>query len=234
MSEEDKRITGERAARLVKDGDAVGLGTGSTVRYAIEGIAKRMKDEGLRVIGTPTSLQTETLAKSLGIPMRDIDEFEKLDIAIDGADEIDPNLDLIKGMGGALYREKVVARIAKRFVIVADGSKLVEKLGTLSPLPVEVAKFGSAHARRALARVEGVGPAEFRQSDGKRFVTDNGNYVVDLRFKKGIDEPLRVQEHIENIEGVLACGLFIGMATEAVVAVGGKVKVLERPRRQSP
>jgi len=234
VSEEEKRAAGEYAARLVKSGDVVGLGTGSTVKYAIEAIAARMKSEGLEVVGTPTSLQTEELARSLCIPMKDIDDLERLDIAIDGADEIDPNLDLIKGMGGALYREKVVARLARRFVIVADRSKLVKKLGTLSPLPVEVARFGASHAVRALSIIEGVCSARFREKEGKRVHTDNGNYVVDLKFGNGIDDPSRTRSEIENIEGVLTCGLFLGMATDAVVADGSSVKVLERPRRRSP
>jgi ribose 5-phosphate isomerase A len=234
MSEEEKRLAGERAAELVKPGDIVGLGTGSTVRYAIEAIAKRMMGEGLVIVATPTSVQTETLAFSLGIPLKDIDEIEKIDIAIDGADEIDPDLDLIKGMGGALYREKMVARLAKRFVIVADGSKVVKKLGTISPLPVEVARFGATHAFRALAMMDGVKSARFRERDGKRVVTDNGNYVVDLVFRNGIDDPMETRERIEGIEGVLTCGLFIGMATEAIVADGSKVRVLERPRRRNP
>lgn len=234
MSEDEKRLAGERAAKLVKPGDIVGLGTGSTVRYAIEAIAKRMKEEGLKVIGTPTSIQTEALARSLGIPLKDLDEIEKIDIAIDGADEIDPDLDLIKGMGGALYREKMVARLAKRFVIVADGSKVVEKLGTISPLPVEVAKFGAMHAFRALEMLNGVRSAAFREKGGKRVLTDNGNYVVDLVFRNGIDDPIETMERIEGVEGVLTCGLFIGMATEAIVAEDQKVKVLERPRRRNP
>jgi ribose 5-phosphate isomerase A len=231
VGEAEKRIAGEYAARLVKDGDHVGLGTGSTVKYAIEGIARRISLEGLKISGVATSTRTEELAGSLGITLIDIDDVEKLDIAIDGADEINPSLDLIKGLGGALFREKVVASLAERFVIVAEQSKYVEKLGTRSPLPVEVARFGSVQALHRLSSIEGVQKIDFRRKDGKPFITDNGNYVIDLWFKDGIENPAKLREKIESTLGVLTSGLFLGMATEVVLSDTQGVRVLERSER---
>ena len=181
---EMKRIAAEAAVdAYVKDGMNVGLGTGSTAYYAIRRIGQLVTENGYRLTCAATSVQSEEIAKGFGIEVVDLDSVEKLDVTIDGADEIDPKLNLIKGLGGALLREKIVAAATVREIIVADDSKLVEKLGTKAPLPVEVLRFGHEHTSFALKR-QGCEPV-LRMRDGEPFVTDGGNYIYGTSSSRG-------------------------------------------------
>ncbi len=224
--EELKALAGRRGAEMVKDGMVVGLGTGSTARHAILRLGERVRN-GLRVLGVPTSVESERLARSCGIPLTTLDEHPDVDLTIDGADEVDPNLDLIKGLGGALLREKLVAHATKREVIVVDSSKLVERLGAKTPLPVEVVMYGHTAVARRLAAL-GCSPTLRKAPDGTGpYVTDNGNYIYDCRFS-GIPDPKRLERDIDELPGVVECGLFIGLAHMALVASDEGVKEMSR------
>ena len=216
------------AAALVEEGMRVGLGTGSTTAFVLEELGRRIREEGLRIVGTPTSSSAERLARSCGIPLVTLDEVEALDVAIDGADEIDPHLNLIKGRGAAHTREKVVASLARRFVIVADESKLVERLGVKSPVPVEVLPMACRPVMQALERL-GAAP-ELRMGTKKDgpVVTDQGFWIVDSAFQ-AIDDPSELDYAINQIPGVLDHGLFIGMATEAFIGSNdGEVRTVKQ------
>lgn len=223
--EQEKRLAGEAAAELVESGMIVGLGTGSTAAYAIRRLGERVR-EGLRIRGVPTSLQTAELANAVGIETMDIGQVRHIDLTIDGADEIDPALNLIKGGGGALFREKIVAAASARLVIFADHTKLVPRLGAF-PLPVEVNPFGW---QLAAARIRDLGARDValrRVADGA-FVTDNHGYVLDCHFGQ-IEDPARLAEQLKRITGVMEIGLFIGMAELAVLGDGGSVRRIQRP-----
>src|SRR5438552_618208 len=200
MSDLAKRAAAEAACAYVKDGNVVGLGTGSTADHAVKHLGE-LAQKGLSIRGVPTSVRTAELARKVGIPLVEPDEVELIDVTIDGADEVDPRLDLIKGLGGALLREKVVASITRRQIIVVDPSKIVDRLGTRSPLPVEVLPFGAEVVKRKLA-VKGLA-AHLRAKDGKPFVTDNGNLVLDIRFEHGIPAPHSLERDLNNIAGVV-------------------------------
>ncbi len=222
-----KRAAAEASLKYVKDGMVLGLGTGSTARHMLEGLARRVADDGLRVSGVPTSLATAEAAKLLGIPLTSLEEHPVLDLAIDGADEVDPRLDLIKGLGGALFREKIVAAAAKKFIVVVDESKIVPRLGTNSPVPVEVHPFGWRSTR---ARVEGLGArVDLRMAEGAAFLTDNGNHILDARFGP-IRAPAKLAASLEAIPGVVGHGLFLGM-TDLVLAASPKGVRTLRPTR---
>ncbi len=221
-----KKAAAEAACKHVRDGTIVGLGTGSTADFAVRHLGERVK-EGLRIRGVPTSLKTERLAREVGIPLVDLNEVEAIDVTIDGADEVDPKLDLIKGLGGALLREKIVASLTARQVIVVDPSKIVPKLGTRSPLPVEVLPFGWAVVERRL-RKEGHHPT-LRQKEGKPVLTDNGNLVLDVRFPEGIADAARLERDLNNVPGVVENGLFLGMTWRVVVGeADGRVREIVR------
>src|SRR5580658_677440 len=175
-NEEEKQSAGRAAAKLVRDGDIVGLGTGSTAYFAILALGERVK-AGLKIIGIPTSVRTGDLARSVGIPLGTLDEHPEIDITIDGADEIDRKLNLIKGGGGALLREKVVASATKKMIVVADSSKVVLTLGKF-PLPVEVISFARTVVERKIVAL-GASPKLRTQPDGSAFLTDNGNQILD-------------------------------------------------------
>jgi ribose 5-phosphate isomerase A len=209
-----KRAAAEAACAYVKDGTIVGLGTGSTADLAVQHLGE-MVQKGLRITGVPTSLRTEQLARKVGIPLASLDDVEAIDVTIDGADEVDPRLDLIKGLGGALLREKVVASITRRQVIVVDPSKIVDRLGTRSPLPVEVLPFGAMVVKRRLA-AKGLS-ADVRHKEGKPFVTDNGNLVLDVRFEHGIPAPATLERDLNNLPGVVENGLFLNMTWKVIV-----------------
>ena len=213
---EMKRIVAEKAVdTYVKDKMNVGLGTGSTTYYAIKRIGQLVNENGYDLTCVATSVQSENLARECGIRVVDIDEVDKLDVTIDGADEIDPKMNLIKGLGGALLREKIVAAATVQEIIIADGSKIVEKLGTKAPLPVEVLRFGHEHTKNAL-RMQRCDPV-LRMKDGEPFVTDGGNYIYDCRFPEGIDNPFFIESRIDVIPGVVENGLFLNTAFEALV-----------------
>ncbi len=222
-----KRAAAEASLKYVKDGMVLGLGTGSTARYVLEGIARRIAGEALEIKGVPTSLATAEAARLLHIPLTSLEEHPVLDLAIDGADEVDPRLDLIKGLGGALFREKIVAGASKRFIVVVDASKLVPRLGTKAPVPVEVHPFGW---RSTQARIEALGArAALRMRGSEAFRTDNGNHIVDAAFGP-IRSPATIASALNEIPGVAAHGLFLRM-TDLVLAASEKgVKTL-RPTR---
>ncbi|MCX6650586.1 MAG: ribose 5-phosphate isomerase A [Methanomassiliicoccales archaeon] len=221
---EKKRLAAEKAVELVQDGMKVGLGTGSTAYFAIEAIGRLVKD-GFNILAVPTSIASERQARELKIPLATLDETGTLDITIDGADEVDDNLDLIKGMGGALLREKIVAHSTRMQVIVVDDSKMVHVLGTKFPLPVEVVQF--SHGRTRMYMEELGCRAELRGGNVP-FVTDNGNYIYYLHFEHGIKDPYELQRKLKDIPGVVETGLFLKMAKKVVVASEDGIRVMER------
>jgi ribose 5-phosphate isomerase A len=224
-TEQHKRAAAERALDEVQSGMALGLGSGSTAAEMVRGLAARLADERLaRIVGVPTSERTAQLARELGVPLTTLAEHPQLDLAIDGADEIDPALRLIKGLGGALLREKIVVASAARFVVIADESKLVTRLGERAPLPVEVLHFAQPLCERRLAAL-GATPALRHTSDGAPFRTDEGNVILDCRFDS-IDDPATLAAQIAAIPGVVGHGLFVGMAEMAIVAGTAGVRVL--------
>ena len=220
-----KRRAAEAAVDRVKDGMVLGLGTGSTVRYAIERLGRRVA-EGWELAGVPTSRATAELARELQIPLTTLDEHPSLDLTIDGADEVDPRLDLIKGLGGALLREKIVAAASEAFLVVVDEGKVVEGLGERAPLPVEVLPFG---ARRTRSRLEALGcEPTLRHAGEAPFRTDNGNYVIHCRFE-GIADPRELAGRLKEIPGVIEHGLFLEMADAVFVGTAAGVKEMGRP-----
>lgn len=223
-----KRQAAERAVTLIESGMKLGLGTGSTARLVLEAIAQRRERGELdRIIGVPTSTDTRDYARDLGIPLATLDDEPRLDLTLDGADEVDPALDLIKGLGGALLWEKIVAAATDRLVIVVDDSKLVDRLGTRAPLPVEVVPFGWRTLSAPLADM-GVA-ATLREGDGGApFVTDGGHYILDCAFPAGIEDPEGVEIRLRALPAVVETGLFVGMADTVVVAGAAGVDVRER------
>lgn len=213
----------QRAVEFVEDGMVLGLGTGSTTRLAVDEIGKLVKD-GYRLVGVPTSIETERQARSLGIPLSTLEEVGEIDLTIDGADEVDPRFRLIKGLGGALLREKMVAHYSKREIIIVDSSKIVEVLGVKTPLPVEVVQFGH---RRTKAALEALGCAAALRGGDRPFVTDNGNLIYDCKFE-AITDPERMDSKLGSIPGVVENGLFIGLATSVIVGTEGGAIVRER------
>jgi ribose 5-phosphate isomerase A len=226
MQDEAKRKAAEHALELVENGQIIGLGTGSTAKFAIEGIGRRVSD-GLSIKGVPTSLATERMARDVGIPLIELNEVESVDITFDGADEVDDDFNMIKGGGGALTREKLVALASKRRVILVDESKLVSKLGKSRSLPVEVLTFACAFSTRRLSDIGCV--ATLRERDGKPFVTDNGNYILDCDFGP-IEDPPALERRIKLIPGVIESGLFIGIADTLVIGFDDRVEVRHRLR----
>jgi ribose 5-phosphate isomerase A len=218
-----KAEAARRAVGSIKDGMRVGLGTGSTARHAILEIARKVKARELKgIVGVATSNESEELARSSGIEVVGLDS-QRLDIAIDGADEIAPNLDLVKGLGGALLREKLVEMQAREFIVVADHTKMVERLGEKAPLPVEIVRFG---AESTIERLREFGTPVLRQKSGETFVTDNGNFIVDLRFET--DDVAGLEGRLKSMTGVVETGFFLGMATRAFVAFEGEVREFTR------
>ena len=223
-----KRKAADAALTYVKPGMVLGLGTGSTARFFLEGVARLVR-EGVDLKGVPTSFATADAAKELGIPLTSLEERPSVDLCVDGADEVDPKLDLIKGLGGALFREKIVAAASKRFIVIVDDSKLVSRLGTKAPVPVEVHPFGWKAAASAL---EALGATvELRRRDSETVRTDNGNNIFDARFGP-IKAPAKLAAQIAAIPGVVGHGLFLGMADAVLVASERGVRTL-RPTRTS-
>ncbi len=226
-----KRAAAARAVSLVEPGMRLGLGTGSTARHFVELLAERVR-AGLKVSAVPTSEATRAQAAQLGIPLTSLDETPELDLTVDGADEIAPDLTLIKGGGGALLREKIVAAASGKMVVIADESKWVDQLGRF-PLPVEIAPFGAIATQRAVeaaaAAIGCPGPAPFRKtSNGHAFVTDGGHWLIDAQLQR-IADPPRLAARLSAIPGVMGHGLFIGLARTAIVAGAAGVRVVERP-----
>lgn len=214
--EELKRMAAYEAVKRVRDGMVVGLGTGSTTRYAIEKIGEMVR-EGMEIIGIATSKQTEEIASRAGIKIADINDYEEIDITIDGADQVDKDLNLIKGRGGALLREKIVASCSRKEIIIVDESKMVKKFSF--PLPVEVLKFGW---KRTLDKIRRMGFDPVLRSG---FITDNGNYILDCRYEE-IEKPEEMEEILNNLPGVIENGLFINLADEIIVGSVEGVRVI--------
>ncbi len=223
--EEAKKKASLEAVKHVKDGFTVGLGSGSTVAYAIQEIGKRIQQRKLRILGVPTSHQAMMLAVHCGIPITTLNEYPQLNLTIDGADQIDRQLNLIKGMGGALTREKIVASATKQFVIVADETKLTEKLGANCAVPVEVLPF--ALPTVMLKMQEKGGKPVLREAKGKvgPVVTDNCNFIVDVDFGH-INAPKEMDSQLKSIPGIIETGLFVQMAD--IVYVGTRVGTVQK------
>jgi ribose 5-phosphate isomerase A len=225
--EDQKRAAASRAVEFVTTGMRLGLGTGSTARHFVELIGERVR-AGLKIVAVPTSEATRADAEAAGIPLTTLDETPALDLTVDGADEIAPDLALIKGGGGALLREKIVAAASARMVVIADESKLVEALGRF-PLPIEVTPFGFGATLRAIeSACAAPGKATLRPAkNGHPFVTDGGHWIVDVAVGR-IDEPKALAQRLAEIPGVMGHGLFIGLAQAAVIAGPNGVRVVER------
>ncbi len=223
-----KRAAAQAAAELVQDGMIVGLGTGSTAAFAVEALARRHR-HGLRFAGIPTSERTAAQAKAAGLPLTSFAEHRRIDLTIDGADEVErDSLNLIKGLGGALLREKIVAAASRRLVIVVDGAKLVDRLGANTPVPVEVVPFGLEATASSLEAL-GADVRQRQSAEGHPFVTDGGNAILDCSFG-AIAAPGLLEDRIRRIVGVVESGLFIGRADQAFVADEGGVHCLESAR----
>jgi ribose 5-phosphate isomerase A len=219
-----KRAAALRAIEEVEDGMVVGLGTGSTAAFVVEGLGARVA-AGLRLVGIPTSERTGAHARRLGIPIATFAEHQRLDLTIDGADEVQlGTLDLIKGLGGALLREKIVATASDRLIIVVDQEKLVERLGEHTPVPVEVTQFGWQATAVALAKL-GCTPQRRYTIGEQPFATDGGNYILDCRFGP-IADPRDIERHIAMTTGTVENGLFVGLTSMAVVASVAGTEVL--------
>ena len=209
-----KELVGKKAAEYVESGMTVGLGTGSTAYYFVEEIGRRVKEEGLEIVGVTTSLATKKQAEALGIPLKSVDEVDYIDVTIDGADEIAPDFSGIKGGGGALLFEKIVAEQSKSVIWIVDESKMVDYLGRF-PLPVEVVPYGSL---QLFKRFEALGyKPTFRERDGERYLTDSKNYIIDLDVYP-IKDPIAFGEKIKGMPGVVEQGLFTNMTD--IVLVG--------------
>ena len=223
-----RQAAARAAVAEVQDGMQLGLGSGRTAEYFVRFLAERIRDFGLKVSGVPTSKETAALAREVGVPLTTLDETPALDLAIDGADEVGPGLRLIKGGGGALTREKIVASAAKRMIVVADSAKVVKVLGAFA-LPIEVVPFGGAATRMAIERVAtrlGLsGPLTLRTAGASPYVTDGGNYIYDAAFGR-IPDPDTLAAALKQIVGVVEHGLFIRLASNAIIADGDRVEWL--------
>jgi ribose 5-phosphate isomerase A len=224
-----KQEVGRAAANLVQSDSVVGLGTGSTTAYAIQYIGERLQNGEIgNIVGVPTSFQAQVLARKYGIPLTTLDVIDKMDIAIDGADEVDPAKNLIKGGGAAHTQEKIVDSLADIFVVVVDGGKLVDKLGSTFLLPVEVLPMAMTPVMRKLASLGGKPQLRMGIKKAGPVVTDQGNLVIDVKFES-IDDPAGLEKTINNIPGVLENGLFVGVADIILVGeiVDGKPVIRE-------
>ena len=229
MTDELKRAAAEKALELVQDGMLVGLGSGSTARYFTEGVGRLISD-GMKVRGVPTSRQTAELAAGLGIPIV-TELIGKIDLAVDGADEVDPALNLIKGRGGALFREKLVAVTSRRRIIIVDESKVVSALASQHPIPVEVDRFGWRHTAGRLAALGATVQRRMASSasmPNAPFVSDGGNYVLDCWFGPILDA-VSIAARIKAITGVIDHGLFVGMTERVYIAGAHGVQMYDRP-----
>lgn len=219
-NEKEKELAAKEAVKLIKNNQIVGLGTGSTVLYAIKAIGELVKN-GLKIKGVVTSGATERLAGSLNIPLVDVSEADSIDITIDGADEFSPNLSLIKGGGGALLKEKIVASLSKQEVIIADSSKQVERLGKFK-VPIEVIPYAANYILLALKKLNGVG--KIRMNHENIHITEEGNYIIDGDFGL-IENPAALAEQLNGISGMVGHGLFINLTSCVIMGIGNEIKV---------
>jgi ribose 5-phosphate isomerase A len=224
-NDQEKKAAAQASLRFIEDGQVVGLGTGSTAAHFIQLLGERVK-AGLKVRGIPTSVRSEAMAKSLGIPLTSLDEVQEIAVTVDGADEVDPELRLIKGGGGALLREKIVASATRKLVIVVDGSKRVSTLGKF-PLPVEVIKFSQALVTKKITGLGAEVRMRMNSKDGRPYLTDENNYILDCHFG-AIADPEKLARELSDMPGVVEHGLFIGMASIVLVAQEGEVLELRR------
>jgi ribose 5-phosphate isomerase A len=223
LRETEKLLVAKEAVKLVENNDVVGLGSGSTAHFALIELADRIK-QGLIVKGVPSSLKTEEQAKALGIPLLPLGEVKKIDISIDGADEFTESLQLIKGGGGALFREKIVASLSKNRIVIVDSSKKVDRLGAFK-VPVELAPFACQYV---IGQLEALGgQVVLRHQDRNRFITDNNNYIADVDFGL-IDDPVALSIKLNQIDGILVHGLFIGLATKIIMSKDGGLVVFDK------
>ncbi len=223
--DELKAAAAEEAAAQLHDGMIVGLGTGTTAAFAIDAIGKRVA-QGLRIIGVPTSERTSQQATALGIPLAPVERYEWIDVTIDGADEVElGTLNLIKGRGGALLREKIVASSSRKLIIIVDESKLVARLGSHDPIPVEVVSFGWETTENRLKRIGG-NPVLRHKPDGEIYLTDGGHYILDCKFGP-LPEAKETERKLNDTVGVVEHGMFLGMAGMVIVAGNQGVRILE-------
>ncbi|HCL29703.1 MAG TPA: ribose 5-phosphate isomerase A [Candidatus Latescibacteria bacterium] len=227
-----KELAARRAVEYIQDGMVVGLGTGSTAEFAIRALGDRVQEEGLEIRCVPTSESSAALGEQLGLDIQTLEDNPAIDLTIDGADEVDPDLELIKGLGGALLREKIVAAASSLEIIIVDPGKLVDRLGTRAPLPVEVIPFAWGLAKLRLLDL--CQRAELRLGDdGERFVTDNGNFILDCHFPNGIGDAGSLDRTIDEIPGVVENGLFVGLTDIVVVGLDdGQCRVMARSGSQ--
>jgi ribose 5-phosphate isomerase A len=225
-----KKRAAVEAVKLVKDGSLLGLGAGSTVAYAVREIGRRIKEEHIRILAVPSSNQTSQLAIEYCVPLTTLDEHPNLDLDIDGADQIDADLNLIKGMGGALTKEKIVASSSKALVIIADGTKLTDVLGRNQPLPVEVLPFALPLVASKIKALGGQPILKMSNDGSGPFVTDNGNSILNVDFRI-ISNPIQLDRQLKCINGVIETGLFLGMTDMAYVGTETEVKVLRKRNR---
>ena len=221
-----KKEAGISACNYVKNGMKIGLGTGSTVKYTIIELGRRIVEENLEIIGVPTSEDTQKLAKSLGIPLSNLSEIDRLDLTIDGADEFDNNYDLIKGGGGALTREKIVALASNAMIVVADDRKQVSTLGQF-PLPVEVHISNWENVKEHIEKLC-TNEVSLRYDSEEPFVTDNGGYILDCNFGPIISDPYTLENKIKTIEGVVEVGLFVGICDLVIISSTSGVNILTK------
>lgn len=225
LTREMKKTVGVEAARMVGQGDVVGLGTGSTAVFMIEELGRRVREEHLDIVGIPTSFDASVLARRNGIPAGTPDDVDRIDIAVDGADEVDPAMNLIKGRGAAHLREKIVDGMAERFIVIVDESKLVDRLGTKCPVPLEVLPMAVQPVMRAVEALGGEPVLRMAVHKDGPVITDQGNMVVDVRFA-GIDDPGGMETTLNNVPGILENGLFVGLATEVLVgSISGEGRI---------
>jgi ribose 5-phosphate isomerase A len=221
---EEKELVARVSLKFIQDGQVVGLGSGSTATCMIHFLGERVRS-GLKIVGIPSSVHSRDLAASLGIPLTTFDQCQEIDVTIDGADEFDPALNLIKGGGGALLREKVVASASRRFIVVTDSSKQVPALGSF-PLPVEVIRFARPLVEKRIAALGAVVTLR-ATAEGKPFVTDEGNHILDCHFAR-IDDPPALARKLSDMPGIVEHGLFVGMADVVLVGKGDAVLELRR------
>ncbi|KAA0007546.1 MAG: ribose-5-phosphate isomerase RpiA [Thermoplasmata archaeon] len=224
--EDLKKMAAQKALDYVEDGMVVGLGTGSTVEYFIPKLSEKIKKENIELIAIPTSHRTKSFAQEFQIPLSTLREHPEIDITIDGADEVDPDLNLIKGGGGALTREKIVAYASKKEIIIVDESKLVQKLGVSFPLPIEVVPFGWYPTKLHIERLFDCS-ANLRMADGIPFTTDNTNYILDCEFSE-IERPDILEKELNDIPGVVEVGLFVNLADIVIAGTREGIRIFEK------
>lgn len=232
QADEAKKRAAVASTELVRSGQTIGLGSGSTANYMIEELGRRVREERLKIMGIPTSNKTAELAAECGIPLSTIDEHPKLDMAIDGADQVDPKLNLIKGMGGALTREKIVDTMAETLAIIVDESKITSQLGLNQVVPVEVIPFAIIPVMNRLAELGGKPSTRTSRGKDSYFITDNGNYILDVDFG-AIHDAKKLEKEIKIISGVVESGLFVDMARIVFIGSRNGVKTIERRKKNS-